>query len=307
MTIEVAGMMAAGAAALLAGLVLARPSFRIATGAGRILVFGPLCEAIALAIFAAEHFTAARDLAPLVPPWLPWHLFWVWFFGAALLAAAVSFLLSRCVAPAAAGLALFFLLIVVTLDLPGMPHDFRDRFYWILTFRETCFAAGAMVLAGSALAAAVSPLARRAANLLMNSGRFIVAGVMVFYAFEHFLHPRHVPGVPLEKLTPAWAAPVVLSWLIGLVLLLGGLGLRVRPIAQFAAASAGTALVLLTLCLYLPICIGEFHTNPVEGLNYVGDTLLFAATVLLAGLGAEYPATPEPSPAARPELVTQER
>jgi len=32
--------------------------------------------------------------------------------------------------------------------------------------------------------------------------------------------------------------------------------------------------------------VAEFHSNPVEGLNYVGDTLLYAGTVLLAGLGA---------------------
>ncbi|MGA7886938.1 MAG: hypothetical protein WCA44_14425, partial [Acidobacteriaceae bacterium] len=86
MTVEVAGMMAAGAAALLVGVVLIRPQFVAASGAVRILVLGPLAYAIALAIFAAEHYTAPRDLAPLVPHWLPAHLFWVYFVGTAWLA-----------------------------------------------------------------------------------------------------------------------------------------------------------------------------------------------------------------------------
>jgi hypothetical protein len=45
-------------------------------------------------------------------------------------------------------------------------------------------------------------------------------------------------------------------------------------------------LLLLTIFFYIPILITEIHTPlAVEGVNYVGDTLLFAATALLAGFG----------------------
>jgi uncharacterized membrane protein len=283
MTAEVGAMIGAGIAALVAGMLLVRPRFRMASGAGRILVLGPVFEAVALAIFAAEHFTAARDLAPLVPRWLPGHLFWVYFFGAALLAAAVSFILWRWVRCSASLLALFFLIIVVTLDLPNLPASMHDRFSWILTMRETCFAAGAMVLAGS-----VWPHGSSIGFALVRIGRGIVAVVLLFYAIEHFLFPHHVPGVPLEKLIPSWApAPVLLSWLIGLTLLLGGIGLILSPMARVASAGAGAMLVLLTAFFYVPMLLMEFHSAPVEGLNYVGDTLLFAATVLLAGLATD--------------------
>ena len=88
MSMEAWGMLCAGVAALVAGVVLARQRVRAVHGAGKLIVLGPVFEAVALAIFSAEHFTAARDLAPVVPRWLPWHLFWVYFFGTALLAAA---------------------------------------------------------------------------------------------------------------------------------------------------------------------------------------------------------------------------
>ena len=43
-------------------------------------------------------------------------------------------------------------------------------------------------------------------------------------------------------------------------------------------------LLLLTVFFYGPILLTELHSPlAVEGLNYVGDTLLFAATALLAG------------------------
>jgi hypothetical protein len=50
-------------------------------------------------------------------------------------------------------------------------------------------------------------------------------------------------------------------------------------------------LVLLTVFFYVPILVTEIHSPlAVEGVNYVGDTLLFAATALLAGFDSKLPA-----------------
>jgi uncharacterized membrane protein len=286
MTVEIAGMIAAGVVALVAGLVLVRERFRAASGVGRIIVLGPVFEATALAIFAAEHFFAARDLMPIVPRWLPAPLFWTYFVGVALLAAAISFIAWRHVRWSAALLALLFLIIVATIDLPNLPKQVHERLFWTLTVRETAFAAGAMVLAGS-----VWPRPGSAGVVLIRLGRAIVAATMIFYAIQHFLFPRFVPGVPLEKLTPAWMpAPALLAYLVGLTLLLAGVGLFFRPTIRIAAAGSGVILLLLTAFFYLPIFAMEIHTPlAVEGINYIGDTLLFAGTALLAGFAADRP------------------
>ncbi len=283
MSVEVWGMIGAGSVALVAGLVLVRPRFQAASGAGRVLVLGPVFEAVALAVFAAEHFTAARGLMGIVPRWLPGPLFWTYFVGAALLAAAISFIAWRYVRWSAALLAVLFLTIVVTIDLPNLPTNAHERLFWTLTLRETAFAGGAMVLAGS--------LWRRgsgAGTALMLVGRVFVGVTMIFYAIEHFLFPRFVPGVPLAKMIPAWVpAPTLLAYLVGITLLLAGAGLLVRHTIRIAAASAGIVLLLLTVFFYVPILGMEIHTPlAVEGINYVADTLLFAATALLAGFGA---------------------
>lgn len=285
MTLEVGSMMAAGVAALVAGLILARLRFRAASGATRLIVLGPAFEASALAAFAAEHFTAARDLAPIVPHWLPAHLFWVYFFGVGLLAATISFIIWRCVRPAAALLALFFLLVVVTIDLPILPRHLHDHIFWTLFFRETAFASGALVLSGS-----LWPRGHAAGQVLVRIFRTLLAAIMIFYAIEHFLFPYFVIGVPLEKPTPAWIpAPVLWASIVGIALLLGGIGLFFRPTIRIAAAGTGLVLLLLTAFFYMPILVHDFHSpgGAVEGLNYVFDTLLFASTVLLAGFGAE--------------------
>ncbi|HEX3728728.1 MAG TPA: hypothetical protein VHV47_02915 [Opitutaceae bacterium] len=289
MSVEAWAMTGAGIAALLAGLLLVRTRFAAASGAGKLLVLGPVFEAVALAIFAAEHFTDAHDLSALVPHWFPGPLFWTFLVGAALLAAAISFIAWRHVRWSASLLALLFLIIVATIDLPSLPAHLHERFFWILTVRETCFAAGAMVLAGSQWSRSQSARGRSAASALMLVGRLIVACTFVFYAVEHFLFPRNVPGVPLEKMTPAWVpAPVLLSYVVGLTLLAAGMGLMIRRTRRLAAASAGAVLVLLTLFFYVPILLTELHSALViEGLNYVGDTLLFAATALLAGFGRD--------------------
>jgi uncharacterized membrane protein len=222
----------------------------------------------------------------IVPKWLPGPLFWTYFFGVALAAAAISFIVWRGVRWSAALLALFFLLIVATVDLPNLGKGLHERIFWILTVRETCFAGGAMVLAGHCVGRTRFAQIGRG---FVGVGRFIVGAAMVFYGIEHFVYPRNVPGVPLEKMTPGWIpAPVAIAYFVGLVLVVAGVALLVRWRVREAAAGAGLVLVLLVAFFYLPIFLTEMHSPlALEGMNYVGDTLLFGATVLLAGWGAE--------------------
>ena len=284
MTVEVLGMIGAGIATLVAGLVLVRERFRAASAAGRVVVLGPLFYATALAIFASEHLLAARSLVAVVPQWMPGCLFWVYVVGAAWLAAAISFIAWQEVRWSAPLVVLLFLIIVATIDIPGVFANWHDRFSWILTARELSFAGGAMVLTGS-----VWPRANRAGTGLATLGRGTIAAVMIFYAIEQFIHPRHVPGVPLEKLTPAWVpAPELIAWVVGIALFAAGIALFIRRHVRTAAAGAGMVLLLLTAFFYIPILLTEIHSaRAVEGMNYVGDTLLFAATILLAGFGPE--------------------
>ena len=287
MPVVALGMIVVGIAALGAGLILVRPRFQAAVGEDKIIVLGPVFEAVALAVFAAEHFLAAHDLMRIVPRWLPGPLFWTYFVGVAWLAAAVSFIAWRHVRWSATLVALLMVIIVITIDLPNVPRGMHQRLFWTLFVRELAFASGAMVLAGSQWLRSSNVLG----TALMRIGRWFIAAVFVFYAIEHFLFPRFVPGVPLEKLTPPWIpAPTLISYVVGITLLLAGVGLLLPKTVRIAAAGSGAVLLLLTTFFYVPILVWEAHTPlALEGINYVGDTLLFAATALLAGFRAAPP------------------
>src|SRR6185437_14544620 len=88
---------------------------------------------------------------------------------------------------------------------------------------------------------------------------------------------------------PAWIpGAVAIAYFVGVVLVAAGVAILIRRGVRVAAASAGLVLLLLVAFFYLPIFLTEMHTPlALEGMNYEGDTLLFGATVLLAGWDAE--------------------
>jgi hypothetical protein len=73
---------------------------------------------ISLIIFGVDHFLALIFIASLIPHWIPFHVFWVAFFGVAFVAAGLSIGLNILSRWGAAGLGLMFAIWVVTLHLP---------------------------------------------------------------------------------------------------------------------------------------------------------------------------------------------
>src|SRR4029079_10728877 len=83
-------MCSSGAAAFVIGLVVARSEIAAARGLHRIVGLGPLCFAIPLAVFGALHLASPDFVVGIVPPYIPWRMFWACFVGGALIAAALS-------------------------------------------------------------------------------------------------------------------------------------------------------------------------------------------------------------------------
>jgi uncharacterized membrane protein len=86
----VAGMCAAGLALLAIGALAARHDIAASRGLDKIVALRHVCVAVPLAIFGALHLFGARLVTSLVPPYIPWRVFWVYAVGAALVAASVS-------------------------------------------------------------------------------------------------------------------------------------------------------------------------------------------------------------------------
>ena len=95
---------------------------------------------ISLIIFGIDHFLALIFIANLIPSWIPFHVFWVAFFGVAFIAAGLSIGLNLLSRWGAAGLGLMFGIWVFTLHLPrvlglyGIPGAQRNPNEWSSLF-----------------------------------------------------------------------------------------------------------------------------------------------------------------------------
>lgn len=74
--------------------------------------------AVSLIVFGVDHFLALVPIGTLIPPWIPWHVFWIAFFGAGFIAAGLSIGLNILPRWGAACLGLMFAIWVLTLHLP---------------------------------------------------------------------------------------------------------------------------------------------------------------------------------------------
>ena len=274
----------AGLIYLAAGVLILRKEIRAARGLDKLITLGGVLIAVPLAVFAAEHFRAAKFLQNLVPSWMPAHLFWAYFVGCALLAAATSLTVRKFVRLSSTLLGLMFFLFVCMIHIPNALAHPQDRFMWAVALRDLSFAGGAWALAG---------LHRRVSSPQLSKwmilfGRIVIAMAAIFFATEHFLHPAFAPGVPLEKISPSWV-PLPRAWgyLAGAILLAAGIALALNKKSRIAAASMGALMTVLTLFPYLLILIlAHAASTPeiTEAINYVADTLLFAGAALALAL-----------------------
>jgi uncharacterized membrane protein len=273
---------ASGLAVLSLGAVRYWNTMRKSQFMARAIDFAPVLVAAPLAIFAMEHLLSAKDLSTLVPSWMPFPLFWTYFVGVALLAAALGLAGRRLRSWSALLLATLFFVFIVTIHVPNLFFHWRQRLFWTIALRDLLFACGTLILAAHLWC---GDRWRTNAVRLQRFGHVAVSVVLLDFAFQHFFFPSFAPGVPLAKLSPSWVPlPWLWAYLTGALLLVSGIGFLREDSVRIAALIGGGVLGTLTLFLYLPILLMEIHTaSAMQGINYVGDTLLAAGAVLLAG------------------------
>jgi uncharacterized membrane protein YphA (DoxX/SURF4 family) len=251
--------------------------WQTARGVDKLILFGPLFYAAPLAAFGTEHFTLVAGMVSMVPPWIPWHSFWVYLVGACFIAAGLSLVTGIHMRLAASLLGLTFFLFAALMDAPAWAQDPRDRFATALMLREIAFSGGALALAANL----TGPPHQRRAHILATIARYFVAIPVLFYSFEQFLHADHVPGVPLEAVTPAWIyGHSIWTYLTAVVYAVAGPLLFTGRKTREAATGLGMIVLVIILAVYIPIGIVE-RASLDNGLNYLGDTLMFCGTVLL--------------------------
>jgi uncharacterized membrane protein len=311
---------AAGSAILVIGLPVVTRAARRARGFDRLTAFGPLLFAIAMAVFGADHFVTAKFVASIVPSFIPWHLFWAYFVGVALIAGALSFATTILWRLAAGSFALMFLIFELTMHIPNLIAVPHSKARLTLLLRDIPFLAAGLAFAASRpwrkmvscarpteLPDAAAPTAQsatepempgiqpempgasfplRARKGLVAAACFLMAIPIGVFGVEHFLNPHFAPGIPQDdpRLTipmPSWL-PAHSFWiyLTGSIFVLSAIALITLRYARPAALLIGATVLLMVALVYIPVTIARAG-DVNNGLNYLCIHFALAGAALM--------------------------
>lgn len=281
-------MCSAGLVVLVIGAFAAKRDVAQSRGLDKVVALSNPCFAIPLAVFGALHLFGTQFVIDLVPSYIPWHLFVAYSVGCALVAAALSIASKIAVGWSGLLFGLMMFSFVAMLYIPGVVAEPHNRIVRTIVFRESSFGGAAWVLAGSA----ATGWSRRNRITLIAIGRILIAVTALVFGVEHFFHPLGLPGVPLEKLMPAWVpARSLTDYVTGAGLVVTGACILLNWKPRTTATWFGSWLLFLILVIYVPVMILALRDLSigvqVEGINYFADTLLFAAEFLILAKAAQ--------------------
>lgn len=257
--------------------IFLRGDWQRARGFDKLILLGPIFYAAPLAAFGTEHFTLTKEIASIIPRWIPWHYFWTYFVGSCFIAAAFS-LVTRIQARLAASLlALTFFLFVALMYIPATLRHPDNRIFLTIALRETSFSGGALAFTASLS----DSWRKRAAHVMAVIARYFVALPVLFFSYQQFRHGDHVPGVPLEPITPAYIfGHAIWTYVAAAIYAVVGIMLLIGRKTRAAATWLGLTVLFIELVVYIPVAVVE-RASLDNGLNYMADTLMFCGAVLM--------------------------
>jgi uncharacterized membrane protein YphA (DoxX/SURF4 family) len=118
--------------------------------AEKLIPLGKYFFCTTIIVFGVEHFMYKTFVATLVPDWIPGHLFWTYFAGAALILSGLAIVLNIKARQAAFLLGLMIFLWFLILHIPrGIAYPSTDHGNeWTSVFESLGFSGIAFILAG---------------------------------------------------------------------------------------------------------------------------------------------------------------
>jgi putative oxidoreductase len=255
----------------------------------RFLKLGRFLLAIPMIVYGVEHFMYAEFVATIVPPWIPWRPFWVYFTGCALIAAGASILVKKKADLAATLLGtmifLFVALIHVFLlfhkpddtwagravfgDLPGRLNN---------AFKDFGLSGAAFIFAGTMYRSS----RRSTGDALLTIGRIILGISITAFGVLHFVYPAFAPGIPPMFTSVAFRVPGRLFWvyLTAVIFVMSGASILLKKEVRLAAELAGIVVIVFALLTWAPVIAGnptELIGNWLKDLGDAGGLLILAS------------------------------
>lgn len=108
----------AGGALIIAGCFPEKNENQLTRLLGKLIPFGAVLFAITMIDYGISHFLYAKGAADYVPVWIPYHLFWIYFCGAALIGSGVAIILKIGTGLIAALLGAMIFIWFISLHIP---------------------------------------------------------------------------------------------------------------------------------------------------------------------------------------------
>lgn len=246
--------------------------------------------ALPMVIFGIEHFIFANFVAMIVPPWIPWHLFWTYFVGIALIASGLSIMAGKYAHLAATLLAtmiLAFMLLIHSRLLAQMPGDayaaspifgpFPGRLN--NAFKDLGLSGAALIFAGTQSEA----WRTSGKDKYLTLGRLIFAVSILAFGVLHFVYPAFAPGIPPMTTAISFFIPGQPFWsyLTGIAFLTAGASIFMNKKVRLAATLLGTTILLFALLVWVPRLAA--HPSDIAAANYLKDLGIAGGALILAG------------------------
>ncbi len=249
-------------------------------------------------VYPVLHFIYPDFVASIIPPWIPWHMFWTYFTAITLMAAGVSivFLKHAQLAATLLGIEIFLFCALIHFFLifhgPGNTWAQRSMFgdlpsRLINAPKDLGLSGAAFIFAGTQ-----SKVFRTTGsdNVLLL-GRIILSVCIAAFGVLHFVYPAFAPGIPPMSPNIPFPIPGHLFWvyLTGAALLAFAACIATNQRARLAAMLLGLTIVLFDLLTWVPV----FLVHPVQLTgNWLKDIgIAGGAFVLADSLAAKHPTT----------------
>jgi uncharacterized membrane protein YphA (DoxX/SURF4 family) len=142
----------AGGAFVIAGCFSEKHENSLTRFLGKLIPFGAIIFAITIVSFGIDHFLFAKEASGYIPSWIPNHMFWMYFCGAALLGSGIAIILKIKTGLSAALLGTMIFTWFIILHIPKViAAPFAGRAGEITSaFLALAYSGIAFVIAGAA-------------------------------------------------------------------------------------------------------------------------------------------------------------
>jgi uncharacterized membrane protein len=212
-------------------------------------------------IICVQHFMYADFLTNLVPEYMPFRSFWVYFTGLAMFAAGVSFFFNVKMEWAALGLAVMLLFFIIQLHIPFILSDISSNQKWTRAIQDVSIVAVAIVLSRK--------------TTLLPIARYLYALPLIFFGVQHFLDLKFITAKAPEFLP----FPIVWDILIGATFILAGVSIVVKQKMKIMLTTLG-ALLMLSILLQLPPLLADIR-NPLRWVVLMLEMCIASGTFVI--------------------------